>query len=48
MSKGMTVAGWIFMIINWGWIISLAGYCFYRVLATTHGKHSDKNPEQLP
>lgn len=29
---GMTIEGWIFLILAWGVILSLIGYCFYKVL----------------
>jgi len=32
MSGGMSFWGWIFFIVSWGSIISLAAYCFSRVL----------------
>jgi len=32
MNEGMSFLGWIFFIISWGSIISLAAYCFSRVL----------------
>jgi NSS family neurotransmitter:Na+ symporter len=32
MNEGMSFLGWIFFIISWGCIISLAAYCFSRVL----------------
>ncbi len=28
----MTIAGWIFLLGSWGFIVALALYCFYRVL----------------
>jgi hypothetical protein len=28
----MTVAGWIFLALAWGFVIGLAGWCLARVL----------------
>ena len=32
MEQGMTTAGWVFLTIAWGSIISLTVYCFVKVL----------------
>ena len=29
---GMTLAGWIFLGLAWGLVLSLAGYCVTRIL----------------
>jgi hypothetical protein len=29
----MSALGWVFMLVSWGFILGLAIYCFYRVLA---------------
>jgi hypothetical protein len=29
----MKLAGWIFLVISWGFIISLSAFCFYKVLS---------------
>ena len=28
----MTTAGWIVMVLSLGFVLSLVGFCFYRVL----------------
>jgi len=28
----MTLAGWIFMLVSVGFVVSLVSYCYYRVL----------------
>ena len=28
----MTAGGWIFMLVSISFVVSLAGFCFYRVL----------------
>lgn len=37
----MTAAGWIFMLVSWGVIIGLFGFCLVRTLRTDSQKHSD-------
>jgi SNF family Na+-dependent transporter len=32
MALGLTTAGWVFLLLGWGAIISLVAYCFSRVL----------------
>jgi SNF family Na+-dependent transporter len=32
MSQGLTLNGWIFLVLGWGIILALTFYCFYRVL----------------
>jgi hypothetical protein len=34
----MTLGGVIMVILAWGFIIGLCGYCFYRLLAEKRGK----------
>ena len=29
----MTTGGWIFLILTWGSILGLTGFCFYQVLS---------------
>jgi glycerol uptake facilitator-like aquaporin len=29
----MTILGWVFLVISWGFIISMLVYCFYRVFS---------------
>ncbi len=31
----MNTGGWIFLILGWGIIIYLTGFCFYKVLKVT-------------
>jgi hypothetical protein len=38
MEAGLTLGGWIFVVIAWGSIITATAFCFWRVLS---GK--DKN-----
>jgi hypothetical protein len=33
---GMTVGGWIFFVCAWGSILSLAVYCFAKLLGVQH------------
>jgi len=40
----MKLSGWIFMIISWTFILSLATFCFSRVLKKGLG---DENSEKL-
>lgn len=28
----MTLAGWIFMIVSWSFIIGLSGFCIHRII----------------
>ena len=28
----MTLAGWIFLTLAWGFVLGLAGYCVFRTL----------------
>jgi len=28
----MTVAGWVFLTLGWGFALGLAGYCVFRTL----------------
>lgn len=28
----MTIGGWIFLVLSWGTILVVAGYCYKRVL----------------
>jgi len=28
----MTIWGWIFLVLSWGFILSLTMFCFYKVL----------------
>jgi hypothetical protein len=30
----MTIGGWIFMLVSWGLILGLLGFCLYRTLRT--------------
>jgi hypothetical protein len=30
----MTAGGWVMLILSWGFILGLAGFCFARVLAS--------------
>lgn len=30
----MTIAAWTFMILMWGVIAGMTGYCFYRLLTS--------------
>lgn len=39
----MKLGGWIFMILSWGIIISMAVFCFSRILKEAHGKRDSKN-----
>ena len=29
----MTAMGWIFILLSWGFIIGLAGFCFHRIFS---------------
>lgn len=44
--QGLTLGGWLFLILSWGAMLLLAGYCFYRVYATgpylSRGEESEK------
>ncbi len=31
----MTAAGWIFLVVSWGAILALCGFCFWKVMTTT-------------
>lgn len=33
----MTIGGWIFMTLSVGFVWTLAGWCYYRVLTTPPG-----------
>jgi len=43
----MTIGGWIFMLVSVGFVVSLAGYCFYRVLTYSGEDHTTKPPDIL-
>lgn len=30
---GMTMAGWIFLVVAWGAIFGLVGFCFRRIFS---------------
>ncbi len=34
MNQGMTVTGWAFLVLAWGFVLALAFYCFKRVLTS--------------
>ncbi len=33
----MNIGGWIFLVLSWGFIISLAVFCFYKVFSKKSG-----------
>lgn len=35
---GLTAEGTIFLILAWGSVILLAGYCFFKVIKSERGK----------
>lgn len=35
----MTAGAIVFWLLSWGFVLSLTGFCFYRLL--THRKHHD-------
>lgn len=40
METGLTLSGWLFVIIAWGLVIAGTLFCFWRVLT---GKHENNN-----
>lgn len=47
METGLTLAGWIFVILAWGSIIAATAFCFWRVLAGQAKKGRDADISQL-
>ena len=39
----MTGGGWIFLLISWGVILSLVGFCYYRTLRSGSPNCDDDN-----
>jgi hypothetical protein len=42
----MTAAGWIFLILSWGMIISLTALCFIRVIKSIKKEKLEKVNEK--
>ncbi len=38
MATGLSVGGWIFLTMSWGFIIGLTVWCFVKLLATNKPK----------
>ena len=43
----MKLSGWIFMIISWGFIVSLAIFCFSRIFQKGLGGEDSKAIKRL-
>jgi hypothetical protein len=43
----MTTAGWVFMIGSIGFVVSLAGYCYYRVLVKPEAADHLQAPQTI-
>ncbi|MFN2419888.1 MAG: hypothetical protein ABR527_00685 [Gemmatimonadota bacterium] len=41
----MTTGGWIMMLVAWGFILGLTGWCIWRVLGFGGRKPSYEGPE---
>ena len=39
----MTVGGWIFMLVSISCVVSLAGFCFYRVLRVSRQEEQEES-----
>ncbi len=42
METGLTLEGWIFVVLAWGSIITATIYCFWRALAGQAKKREDE------
>jgi hypothetical protein len=31
----MTAAGWTFLLVSWGAILALCGFCFWKIMTST-------------